>query len=105
MNKPYIKMSPEIFQALIALKKFNYNHIYQYSLTNEERILYKEGMNKIFKRYLDDIEKNNKQSIIYQIFLNSQSEEYLLTTSNKRKVIDFIAGMTDGLFLREIKSF
>lgn len=103
MNKPYIKMSPEIFNALLSLKRFNYNHIYQYSLTSEEKSLYREGMNHIFQKYLNDIENHNTQSIIYQIFLNNQVDEYLLSTSNKRKVIDFIAGMTDELFLREIK--
>ena len=103
MNKPYIRMSPEIFNALFALKRFNYYHIYQYSLTNEEKSLYREGMNRLFQKYLEDIENHNTQSIIYQLFLNNQAEEYLLSTSNKRKVIDFIAGMTDELFLREIK--
>lgn len=103
INKPYIKMSDSVFEALVALKKFNYEHIYKYSLTNEEKAVYKEGMNRIFQKYLDDVTTNNKESIIYQIFLNEQSEEYLLTTSDKRKVIDFIAGMTDELFLKEIR--
>ena len=60
-------------------------------------------MNHLFQKYLKDIESHNTQSIIYQIFLNDQAKEYLLSTSNKRKVLDFIAGMTDELFLREIK--
>lgn len=105
MNKPYIKMSKPVFDGVMALKDFNYKHIYQYSLTSEEKLLYKEGMNRIFKRYLEDIENHNVDSIIYKIFLNSQVDEYLLTTSDKRKVIDFIAGMTDELFLREIKNY
>ena len=60
-------------------------------------------MNKLFTSYLEDIRKGNKISIIYQLFLNNQCEEYLKTTNDKRKVIDFIAGMTDEMFIRKIK--
>ena len=48
-------------------------------------------------------EELSKNSIIYKIFLNNQCSDYLENTSNKRMVIDFIAGMTDDLFLNEIK--
>lgn len=102
MDKPYIKMSDEVFKALFDLKKFNYEHIYKYSLTDKQKETYRDGMNKIFKKYLKDIEKNNKNSIIFKIFLDNQSEEYMKNTNDKRKVIDFIAGMTDEMFLREI---
>lgn len=103
LNKPYIMMSDAVYQALFALKKFNYEHIYQFSLTASEKEYYRDGMNKIFSRYLKDIEEGNHESIIYQIFLDTQSEEYLRDTVSARKVIDFIAGMTDELFLREIE--
>ena len=102
MNKPYIKMSDDVFKALFDLKKFNYEHIYKYSLTDKEKEKYKKGMNKIYDRYLSDITNNNKESIIYKVFLNNQVEEYLNNTNDKRKVIDFIAGMTDEMFLTEI---
>ena len=36
MDKPYIKMSDDVYHALFALKKFNYENIYQYSVTSEE---------------------------------------------------------------------
>ena len=52
--------------------------------------------------YLDDI-KEKRPSIIFDIFLNSQSTRYLDSTKDERKVIDFIAGMTDDLFIREVK--
>ena len=102
MDKPYIKMSSEVFNAIFLLKEFNYNHIYRFSLSEEDFHFYKQGMNKLFTSYLEDIRKGNKTSIIYQLFLSKQSEEYLKTTNDKRKVIDFIAGMTDEMFIREI---
>ncbi len=104
LDKPYIKMSKEVFEALYALKEFNYKYIYSKSLNEEEISYYREGMNKIYNKYLNDINNNNKESIIYKIFLNNQNEEYIKNTNSKRKVIDFIAGMTDELFITEIKT-
>ena len=103
MNKPYIELSEDVYKALFQLKKFNYKHIYDKSMTKEEIEYYRVGMNKIYNRYLNDIENNNTKSIIYKIFLNEQDKFYLDNTSDKRKVIDFIAGMTDDLFIREIE--
>ena len=103
MGKPYIKMSDDVFQALFALKRFNQEHIYRYSIRPEDKEIYKEGMNRIYYQYLKDLEDNNRNSVIYKIFLDDQCEEYMNNTSNKRKVIDFIAGMTDELFMKEIK--
>ena len=102
MNKPYIKMSDDVYKALFDLKKFNYEHIYKLSLTPEQKEKYKEGMNHIYNKYLKDIKDNNTKSTIFKVFLSTQSDEYLKNTDDKRKVIDFIAGMTDEMFLREI---
>lgn len=103
MDKPYLKMSDDVYKALFLLKKFNYEHIYSFSMTDEDKEYYRNGMNKIYERYLNDIINSNKDSIIYTIFLNTQSDKYNTETSDKRKVIDFIAGMTDEMFLKEIE--
>lgn len=102
MNKPYIKISDKVFESLLKLKKFNHQNIYAKSMSDEEREYYKKGMNKLYSYYLSILEKEDKSNIIYQIFLNNQVKEYLENTTNKRKVIDFIAGMTDELLLSEI---
>ena len=47
----------------------------------------------------------NEKNIIYTIFLNQQSYKYLTDTNKKRMVIDFVAGMTDDLFLHEIEKY
>ena len=102
MNKPYLKMSKEVYQALFALKKYNYEHIYQESLSPSLWKKYQEGMWKLYRNYYQDIKEKNHQSMIYLTFLNHQGEEYLKNTEDKRKVIDFLAGMTDEMFLKEI---
>lgn len=60
------------------------------------------GMKDIYHRYLLDIENDNIDSLIYKDFLAHQSPNYLTNTSNKQKVIDFIAGMTDDYFVEQI---
>ena len=102
IDQPYIKMSEDVYHALSDLKKFNYEHIYRYSMSQEDLEHYKKGMIKIYHRYLKDIEDENHNSVIYD-FLGVQSQSYLKKTSPKRMVIDFIAGMTDEMFLREIQ--
>ena len=103
LNKNSISMSKDIYQALWKLKQFNYEHIYNKTMTLELKDYYRNGMNRIYYYYLDAVNNNDKNNIIYKIFLNNQDETYLEETNPKRIVIDFIAGMTDDLFLKEIE--
>ena len=105
IDKPYIKMSDKVYNALFALKKFNNDNIYSKSMTKEELDYYEKGINKLYNIYLEDIKSNNKESIIYKIFLNHQDKSYIESTNIKRQVIDFIAGMTDDFLVREIKKY
>ena len=105
IDKPYIKMSDKVYNALFLLKKFNNDNIYSKSMTKEELDYYEKGINKLYNIYLEDIKSNNKDSIIYKIFLEHQDELYLKNTNIKRQVIDFIAGMTDDFLVREIKKY
>ena len=102
INKPYIKMSKNVYNALFALKKFNSENIYSKSMSKEDKEYYRQGMNILFNDYLNAIETSNKNSVIFTMFLNEQDDEYLENTSKKRQVIDFIAGMTDDLFISEL---
>ena len=105
IDKPYIKMSDKVYNSLFALKKFNNDNIYSKSMTKEELDYYEKGINKLYHIYLEDIKSNNKESIIYKIFLNHQDKSYIESTNIKRQVIDFIAGMTDDFLIREIKKY
>ncbi|MBQ3420728.1 MAG: phosphohydrolase, partial [Romboutsia sp.] len=103
MDKDYIMMSEDIYKALFDLKKFNYENIYSKIISDKELEYYRNGMNMIFNNYLKDLDSNNKDSLIYRMFLNNKSDNYINNNSNKRIVIDFIAGMTDDFFLNEVK--
>ncbi len=101
LNKPYIKLSEDVYKALMSLKRFNYENIYIKSMSREDSEKYELGMNELYKEYLNDINNSNEDSLIYSVFLNSQSSEYNTNTPDKRKVIDFISGMTDEMFITE----
>lgn len=94
-DKSYIQMSEPIFKALVDLKEFNTQHIYEKANTEEDIAYYEKMFRTLFLKYKSDIEKENKTSEIYQVFLNMMGDSYLNATSINRKVIDFLAGMTD----------
>ena len=55
-----------------------------------------EALFNYYKGILDDKKTSND---IYTIFLDGMDNEYLKNASNVRKVIDYIAGMTDDYFI------
>ncbi len=94
-GKPYIKMSKPIFKALVDLKAFNMENIYLKANTKQEIKMYEKMFRTLFDKYKNDIEIHNTKSEIYKKFLKDMTEEYISSTTIARKVIDFIAGMTD----------
>ncbi len=105
LGKEYIKMSPEIFNAVKDLKKFNYAHIYDKANTSEDIKRIYTMFNKLFHYLYNSIENEEKDKRIYKIYLNSMNEEYLKTTNTARKVIDYISGMTDEYFTDEFAMY
>ena len=105
MGKNYIKISPNIFKAIVELKKYNYENIYYKAYTDDERNKLKLMLNTLFTKYLDDLNKNNVESNIIKSYLNNMSEEYKNENSKERIVIDYIAGMTDDYCLNEYNKY
>lgn len=99
LNRPYIAMSKEVYQALFDLKEFNYKNIYRKANSKERLEFYRSSMEKLYKKCLDDLNQNNLDSDIYQVYLKNANPEYIKNTNNKRIVLDYIAGMTDEYFL------
>ena len=99
LNKPYIKLSDKVFNALFELKRFNSENIYKKANTKQELELYKKKMYTLFEKYLKDIKEENKESDIYRIFINHMSKNYYENTIPERIVLDFISGMTDEYFI------
>ena len=66
--------------------------------------LYEDIFRKVFKHCLNDIKTDNRDGHIFTIFLNDMDEDYLNNTTDERKVIDYIAGMTDDFIVSEYNS-
>lgn len=103
IGKDYISMSPKVYKAIKDLKEFNYQNIYSKSMTDETKEYLKNGFYQLFNYFLEQIKQKNMKSIIYKEFLKDMDESYLTNTTDERKVIDFIAGMTDEYFLYQYK--
>ena len=101
MNKEYICLSDEVFNAIKSLKKFNNEYIYSKANTEEELRFYEEVFREVFNQCLKDVKENNKKGRIFKYFLDDMDEDYLKNTSDARKVIDYITGMTDDFILTE----
>ncbi len=104
IGKDYIKMSDEVFNALKELKKFNYEHIYNKANSSEQIKKYEEMFNKLFNELLIQV-KNKLDTRINNINLSNMCDEYLESNSDERKVIDYIAGMTDDYFIKEYNTY
>ena len=101
-GKNAIILSEKVFNAVNDLIIFNYKYIYANANSKEDLEYYKEGINKLFYYFLEDLEKNKENSKIYELFLSNMNKDYISSNDNKRIVIDYIAGMTDDYFLREL---
>ncbi len=103
MDKPYIKLSDEVYKAMQELMNFNYKNIYYKSMSKDELEYYREGMNCIYNFYKKAVVGNDKNNEIFRIFLDNQNNYYMENTSSERKVIDYIAGMTDDFFITRVQ--
>lgn len=101
LDKDYLSLSDEVFGAIKKLKKYNFDHIYSKVNSDEMVKLYEDIFNSVFEESLSDIKNKNKEGRIFKIFLNDMVEEYLNNTSDVRKVIDYVAGMTDDFIFNE----
>lgn len=103
VGKPYIKVSDRVLQAMKQLKNFNYENIYYKANDEESLAYYTKLMNELFLYYRENID--NPDNSINKIFLSSMDKKYLENTSANRKVIDYIAGMTDDFILKEYENY
>lgn len=105
INKDYISFSEDVYNALIELKKWNYENIYNSKEARKNEEILKNYFSKLFDKYqeylkYDNKDNNESKKRLYE-FVNARSKEYEESTTNKRKIIDYMSGQTDHYFLRE----
>ena len=104
VDKDYLSLSPKVFEAIKKLKSFNYENIYSVANSMEDVRFYEQVFDEVFKACLGFIKNKKEDTNIFTKFLNDMDPEYLDNTSDERKVIDYIAGMTDDYILKEYNS-
>lgn len=97
----YIAFSPEVSEALNRLKDFNLKRIYMNPKIKTHTAAIKKLFEILFEQYFNDIETENRSSVIFSGFLKDMSDDYINNHSKAEIVRDFIAGMTDQYFLRQ----
>jgi len=104
-NEVYISYSREVEQALVTLRAFSREQIYNNPKLTAEREKIKGMYRMLFYRYLDDIETDRRTSRIFPEFIESPwvNREYVASTTPAGLVRDYIAGMTDRYFLRRFE--
>lgn len=104
-EQDYISFDEETSGYLLKLKQFNYKYIYTDPNVKQANEMIERTMNILFDKYLEDLNKGNIESKIYQHFLNHKSDSYISRFNDTEKVRDFIATMTDRYFNQEIKDY
>jgi dGTPase len=99
-NKPYLAFSEDICKALDDLLQFNIKSIYTNPVINTQAKKIEDMYEQLFQRYSQDLENNAKDTLIYK-FVHKMNTKYLKNTNTKRRVIDYIAGMTDDFFYNQ----
>lgn len=99
MGKNYIKLSGRMFDLVKKLKKFNTENIYKKANSQESLAHYENIFNDLFLYYRNHFD--DEDCSINRVFLSNMTQEYLDNNSVNRKIIDFLAGMTDDYILKE----
>lgn len=101
LNKPYISLSKDVYDAMNELKSFNYKNIYYKSNNSEDLVNAKDMFNKLFEVNFKYLSEKDYSKNIYKVYLDYMNDDYKNNNSNERIVIDYIAGMTDEFFKSE----
>lgn len=105
IDKNYIKMSSNINIALNKLIEFNYINIYNKANTTNELNNIKLMFKNLFDLYYKQVVEKAYDEDIFKVYLLNMDKSYIDETSQARKVIDYMAGMTDDFFIKQYKKY
>lgn len=105
IGKNEISMSEKVYNALNELIRFNYQNIYYKANTEEELKEYERKFNELFEVYYSHIKNLQVNEDIYTLFLNDMNEDYNKKETIARKVLDYMAGMTDDFFKSQYEKY
>ena len=110
-DKPYLEFSEEVFRALMCLKDWNFEKIYNSEKANVNYDKIENVMKELYRFYLNRLNEINYEEELSKEYITA-SERTLYAFVNKmmkrdngqdvrRIIVDYIAGQTDKFFLNE----
>ncbi|MFH1981381.1 MAG: HD domain-containing protein [Pseudomonadota bacterium] len=99
---PHIAFSEAVATALKALKAFNYARIYLNPRIRAHLQLIEQIYRRLFEQYVSDVQRQDPEAVICSTFLASMPSTYREVSPPAAVARDFIAGMTDRFFLKQV---
>jgi dGTPase len=99
-DKNYVGYSPEVGEALKALRDFNVRRIYQNPRIKQETGKIEELFADLFQRFFRDITEEQRHSPIWTEYLADMDHDYCRQEQPAVIVRDYLASLTDANFLR-----
>jgi len=104
-GKDHIELSEEVLASLKALRRSNFEHIYNHPKIKGQVGRVHRSYRILFEALLDEFECKGEQSHLWSHFLATKSEEYVSSYCGAQFVVDYISGMTDRHFVRLAQQF
>jgi dGTPase len=98
-----IALSEDVYEALREIRRFNFERFYLNPALKTESAKIKRSYRILFETLLEDHERHGRESFTWRRFLHNKSPKYLEKSSPLEQIVDFIAGMTDGYFVRTLQ--
>lgn len=104
-REAYVSYSSQVEQALIALRDFSREQVYENPklIAEREKIVFMYRV--LFEKYLEAVEAGRHSSRVFEEFIDSPwvSRDYARTTPPAGLVRDYISGMTDRYFQKRFE--
>jgi dGTPase len=95
-----VGLSEDVYNGLQTIRAFNFDRIYFHDRLKSESKKIERAYRLLFDYFLRDWKERGKASMLWVHFLHNKKPEYIEKYCPEQHVVDYIAGMTDGYFLR-----
>lgn len=103
LDRDYLAMDEEVFEAVNAIRNENYEKIYMSEAVSERIAFVQPMMERIYIDFVEDLREGREESPIFRHYLNQplQRYDYAYELENRPEdiAVDFIASMTDDYFI------
>ena len=103
LGKDHLSMDEEVFAAVDAIRRENYEKIYKSDLVIDRIAPVEPMMGKLYARFVEDLEEGREDSPVFRHYLRQPMQRYDYSRELGDRpddvVVDYIASMTDDYFV------